>query len=72
MATAMPGEIEVTATAHSIEKTVVVYNKDTIFTSRYGEQYNSSKGTVHVGDDVGHYLLVSQEYSRGIEPDSPM
>ena len=75
MATTMPGEIEVAATANYTEKTIAVYNEERIVINRVGEQYSSSKGMVHVqftrtGDDVGHYdLLVNQEYSRGIEPD---
>ena len=56
-----------------LEKTIAVYNEDKIVINRV----SSSKGMMNVhftrtGDDVGHYdLLVNQEYSRGIEPDSP-
>ena len=75
MAMTTPGEMEVSAAAAYLEKTIVIYTTNRAIVNTYGSQH-SLNGTIRlqfttVGTDVGHYDLLNIERANH-EPVSPV
>ena len=75
MAMTMPGEMEVSAAAAYLEKTIVIHTTNRAIVNTYGSQHNLN-GTIRlqfttVGTDVGHYDLLNIERANH-EPVSPV
>ena len=75
MAMTMPGEMEVSAAADYLEKTIVIYTTNRAIVNTYVSQH-SLNGTTRlqfttVGTDVGHYDLLNIERANH-EPVSPV